>query len=65
LEVVQVSNRGFVLLGNDGSFSVLYRHTDTYPTGMGVELLEMLRGRASGDPPAVDAAELIEELLVT
>jgi hypothetical protein len=39
-----MSTRGFVLIGDDGSFRVFYRHTDTYPTGLGVELLEMQRG---------------------
>jgi hypothetical protein len=62
LEVVKVSTRGFVLMGDDGSFRVLYRHTDTYPTGLGVELLEMLKGQASGNPSAVDIARLIESL---
>jgi hypothetical protein len=64
VEVVQLSTRGFVLIGDDGSFRVFYRHTDTYPTGLGLELLEMLRGHASGNPSAIDAAGLIERLLV-
>jgi hypothetical protein len=62
LEVVEVSTRGFVLVGDDGSFRVLYRHTDTYPTGLGVELLELIKGQASGNQSAVDVAGLIEEL---
>lgn len=57
-----MSTRGFVLIGDDGNFRVLYRHTDTYPTGLGVELLEMLRRQAGGNPSAVDMARLIEEL---
>jgi hypothetical protein len=51
-----------VLIGDYGSFGVFYRHTDTYPTGLGVELLELLKGQASGNPSAIDMARLIEEL---
>jgi hypothetical protein len=62
LEAVRLSTRGFVLIDDDGSFRVFYRHTDTYPTGLGVELLEMLKGQASGNPSAGVVAGLIEEL---
>jgi hypothetical protein len=39
-----MGTRGFVLLGGkEGGFRVYYRHTDAYPTGLGVELLRMLK----------------------
>jgi hypothetical protein len=45
-----MGTRGFVLLGGkEGSFRVYYRHTDAYPTGLGVELLRALKlGLARG-----------------
>ena len=39
-----MGTRGFVLLGGkEGSYRVYYRQTDTYPTGLGAELLRVLK----------------------
>jgi hypothetical protein len=39
-----MTTRGLVLLGGkEGGFRVYYRHADAYPTGLGVELLRVLK----------------------
>jgi len=39
-----MGTRGFILLGSkEGSYRVYYRQLDTYPTGLGAELLRILK----------------------
>jgi len=54
-----MGTRGFVLLGGkEGGFRVYYRHTDAYPTGLGVELLRVLKLN-----PAKDIYELRQKIV--
>lgn len=44
-----MSTRGMVAIQwhPNGSYSLFYRHTDTYPTSLGTQLMELLRAAAS------------------
>jgi len=57
-----MTTRGFVLLGGkEGGFRVYYRHADAYPTGLGAELLRLLKLSLARDVHEL-GRRIVEEL---